>query len=305
MKTGFFFLMAVLLTQAAFTQQVSDTLFHYRIRQPAYPSDGGPQVLIDEAHYNFHTLEGRFSPFARLLRQDGYRVEALTEKISSADVLRNTQILVISNPLNEVNTAGWFLPTPSAINPEEITAIQRWVENGGSLLLIADHMPFAGAAGDLARAFGFEFLNGFAMTSNNTGSASLFSRKAKNLTSNTVTDNGPEQEKITKILSFTGSAFKIPGTAVPVMSFTDKDYSLQPDTAWQFNDQTPSVKLDGYHQGAILDYGKGRVAVFGEAAMFTAQIADGRYKVGMNSEKPNQNAQFILNLLHWLDPKRD
>ncbi|MGB0915797.1 MAG: hypothetical protein ACPGVI_06975, partial [Crocinitomicaceae bacterium] len=40
---------------------------------------------------------------------------------------------------------------------EEITFIKNWVKKGGKLVLIADHMPFAGAANDLAKAFGFEF----------------------------------------------------------------------------------------------------------------------------------------------------
>ena len=36
-------------------------------------------------------------------------------------------------------------------------AVRDWVKGGGSLLLIADHMPFPGAAGTLASAFGVRF----------------------------------------------------------------------------------------------------------------------------------------------------
>jgi len=35
--------------------------------------------------------------------------------------------------------------------------------------------------------------------------------------------------------------------------------------------------------------------------MFTAQIANGTLKAGFNSELATQNAQFTLNLIHWLD----
>ena len=35
--------------------------------------------------------------------------------------------------------------------------------------------------------------------------------------------------------------------------------------------------------------------------MFTAQIANGNFKVGINSESAPKNAQFTLNLIHWLD----
>lgn len=37
-----------------------------------------------------------------------------------------------------------------------------WVESGGRLLLIADHMPLAGSAAKLAAAFGASFTDGFA-----------------------------------------------------------------------------------------------------------------------------------------------
>ncbi len=53
-----------------------------------------------------------------------------------------------------------------------------------------------------------------------------------------------------------------------------------------------------------MPYGKGRLAVFGEAAMFSAQIATlpgnpQPIKAGMNVAGYD-NRQFALNLLHWL-----
>jgi len=46
-------------------------------------------------------------------------------------------------------------------------------------------------------------------------------------------------------------------------------------------------------------FGAGRVAAFGEAAMFTAQV-DEDGPMGMNHPEAPQNAQFVLNVLHWL-----
>ncbi|MCA1635955.1 MAG: hypothetical protein LC802_20255 [Acidobacteria bacterium] len=55
----------------------------------------------------------------------------------------------------------------------------------------------------------------------------------------------------------------------------------------------------GWTQGATLRSGKGRVALFGEAAMFTAQLAGpNRVRFGMNAPEAPQNAQFLLNVLH-------
>ena len=47
---------------------------------------------------------------------------------------------------------------------------------------------------------------------------------------------------------------------------------------------------------------KGRVAIFGEAAMFTAQLAGrNQFKVGMNSDEAPENYKLLLNVVHWLD----
>ncbi|MFH1197130.1 MAG: DUF4350 domain-containing protein [bacterium] len=283
------------------SQQIPDNNFVYTITSPAYSQGNGPLIYIDGAHNNFHTIEGGFSPVARLLKSDGYQVKGLDEPITEKDILNGCKILVIANPLHASNTEDWVLPTPSAFTAEEISIIKSWVEEGGSLFLIADHMPFAGAAFDLGKAFGFEFLNGFAYTREREWPPSIFSLKDSTLMESPITTGVEECEQINEISTFTGSAFKAPTAAIPVLRFLDENYSLQPDTAWAFTDSTPRKKLGGYNQGALLKFGKGRVAVFGEAAMFTAQIANGDFKVGLNSEHAPHNAQFELNLIHWLD----
>jgi len=47
--------------------------------------------------------------------------------------------------------------------------------------------------------------------------------------------------------------------------------------------------------------GRGRVAVFGEAAMFTAQLAGPRAnRIGFNAPDAPLNKQFLVNLARWL-----
>jgi hypothetical protein len=56
-------------------------------------------------------------------------------------------------------------------------------------------------------------------------------------------------------------------------------------------------------QKPFLAFRQGRVAVFGEAAMFSAQSAingDQVMRMGMNDPEASQNSQFVLNVLHWL-----
>jgi hypothetical protein len=286
-------------------QQIPDTAFRYSIRQSAFAKGEGPVVFIDAAHHNFHTRAAGYLPFSKLIEDDGYLVKSLDKSIDAVDVLKECKILVIVNPLNEVNADNWALPTPSAFSEKEINILKHWVERGGRLFLVADHMPFAGAMTALGKAFGFEFLNGFAITGENSWPPSVFTRRNGTLQDSPITTGLKNYERIDSVATFTGSAFRAPDGAVRVLNFLEEHYCLQPDTAWHFKANTPKRSLKGYQQGAVLTFGKGRVAVFGEAAMFTAQIVNGTAHVGFNSETAPQNAQFTLNLIHWLDGVKD
>ncbi|HWQ32062.1 MAG TPA: DUF4350 domain-containing protein [Blastocatellia bacterium] len=189
-------------------QQVADTDYKPPIDRPAFALGKGPLVLIDEAHFNFHTATGRYLPFAELLRRDGFVVEGSTAKFTK-DVLRRARVLVIANALNERNGSGdWSLLTPSAFTDEEIAAVREWVQNGGALLLIVDHMPFPGAAEKLAAAFGLRFSNGFAQSGKSQGGPDIFSRADGTLRDHPITRGSRAGERIESVASFTGSAFQ-------------------------------------------------------------------------------------------------
>jgi hypothetical protein len=67
---------------------------------------------------------------------------------------------------------------------------------------------------------------------------------------------------------------------------------------------TPRVPVNGWYQGAVMRSGKGRVAVFGEAAMFSAQLAGPEKRpMGMSNPIASKNPQFLLNVMHWLSGK--
>ena len=77
---------------------------------------------------------------------------------------------------------------------------------------------------------------------------------------------------------------------------------ILPDTMWVFNEATEEVSGKNMSQGAYMNYGEGRIVVFGEAAMFTGQLAGpDRIKVGMNATGAEENYQLLLNIVHWLD----
>ncbi len=290
----------MVLSTVIYAQQVADSAFNPPILKPAYPEGKGPVVMIDKAHHNFHTTEGRYYTFARLLSRDGYQILS-SGCAFNIDSLRRGSILVISNALNERNVEDWSLPTPSAFTDEEITVVRNWVTEGGSLLLIADHMPFPGAAEKLAAVFGFKLNNGFAAsTDTSQRGADLFKRSNGTLGDHPVTRGRDSTEWVDQIASFTGQAFQAE-KAVGLMIFPENMASYMPQEAWVFNDSTPSVPIQGWFQGAVKELGKGRVAVFGEAAMFSAQLAGAeRRPAGMNHPIAKQNPQFLLNVMHWL-----
>ena len=281
-------------------QQVPDSLFAPKVGTPAYKEGTGPVVLVDAGHHNFHTMEGRYLPFARILQRDGYVVRSHHGRFTRVDLDHGT-ILVISNALAEANENDWNLPTPSAFDSAEIAAVRSWVNDGGSLWLIADHMPFPGAAAELAAEFGILMGNGFALDPGSQDGRMRFSRPAGTLADHPITRGRNSTEQIDSVISFTGQAFRLEGEGDNLMALAHDVTLFMPEVAWQFSKLTPSISASGMLQGAAIRFGKGRVAVFGEAAMFSAQLSGpNRVPAGMNDPTAPQNPQFLLNVLHWL-----
>jgi hypothetical protein len=102
------------------------------------------------------------------------------------------------------------------------------------------------------------------------------------------------------IYSFTGQAFQTPESATGVLVLDDQFENLLPTEAWDFNRNTKKESTVGMKQGAFFEYGKGKVYVSGEAAMFTAQLAQGTRKVGFNAPIAKHNATLLLNIVRWL-----
>lgn len=283
------------LSMDALAQQVPDTVNIPLIASPAYSKGAGPIVMIDEAHHNFHTAVARFRPFALLLERDGYRIRRGVEKFSKKG-LKDVRILVVSNALNARNAEEWNLPTPSAFDDNEIRNVVDWVRGGGSLFLISDHMPMPGCNEKLAAAFGFTFYNGFAFDTTKQPGPDYFSLANKRLINDGLTQG------LDTILTFTGQGFDIPPAARPLLVLDDKFKLWISDTAWVFNKRTKRMPAKGKYQGAYMTFGKGRVVIFGEAAMFTAQLAGANAtRMGFNHPRARRNHEFLLRLIHWLD----
>jgi hypothetical protein len=278
----------------------------------SFPVLCGPVVVLDEAHNNYHTLSGRYRPFGEFLRGNGFVARTSSAALTAA-ALAGVDVLVISNALNVQNVTIWSLPTPSAFTTEEIAGVKTWVEGGGALFLIADHMPFPGAAEELAAAFGVKFRNGFAFDTRQLQSPKpclrepeiqIFRRSDGSLRAHPLTNGRNASERVDSVATFTGQAFEPTASSEPLLVFGSTAVQLFPTTAWEFSASTP-VGVDGWPQASVREMGSGRAAFFGEAAMFSAQTCFGgaglgAVPMGMNSPLAEQNGQLLLNVLRWL-----
>ena len=286
---------------------------------PAYKKGSGPRVLIDEAHNNYQTMEDRFKGFADLLAADGARV-APGRAPFSAKLLAETDILVICNALNIKNANEkktinkWMLPAPEAFTDEEIKAVNDWVRAGGSLLLIADHMPFPAAATKMGDAFGVVMGDNFAFDAAFTykpGDMNLIkfyrhppTARVGTLNPHSELNGRNDKERVSFVVSFTGNGFRmkpeVPFT--PIMTLGDGTQIAWPIDHADISIKTPFSGGDGLYQGVILPVGNGRVAVFGEASMFSVNYAEwvDNYPTGFQNPDAPYNKQFVLNVFHWL-----
>ncbi|MDZ4750629.1 MAG: hypothetical protein SGI87_03355 [Flavobacteriales bacterium] len=164
--------------------------------------------------------------------------------------------------------------------------------------LIADHTPFGGAAKDIAAAFGVQWFDGFAMDRSERELERLACAKGLHC------DNSIVSEQVDAIVFFTGSAFSTDNEHIPIRSLTSDYIVLFPETAWGFEEDTPSISGEGLLQIAYMEYGKGRIVFSGEAAMFSAQRAGVENRpVGFNTTGARKNCRLLLDLMLWLGRK--
>ncbi len=313
--------LSLLSAPPARAQQVADSAFDTSVAHPAYARGTGPVVAIDEAHYNFHTKDGRYLALARLVESDGYRVRSNTAPFARP-TLDSLDVLIIANAIGGVWDAGAY--GRPGFTEAEADAVRDWVTRGGSLLLVADHAPMGVAAENLARRFGVTMSKGFTEDTTayfKTGrfgpSILLFSRPNGLLRDHPVTRGRDASERVDSVVAFTGQSLGVPPGAAVILALSDQAFdhpavtpdqaaaSGNPGSAWRTAVQgLPVTSARGRAVGLSLSLGKGRVIVLAEAAMLSAQAILNRNgeRVGiMGMNVPGiGNKQFALNTLHWL-----
>jgi hypothetical protein len=293
-------LVLALLPISGMAQQEADEAFHFDIAVPAFGIHEGPNVCFDEAHHNFHTADGRYAPFARLLRADGFAVSAFTKRFSR-ESLATCDLLVVANALAKENQTDWSYPHPSAFTKSEIRETMEWIRAGGRLLLFADHAPMAAAARDLGSVLGIVMIDAYVTSG---PGPDLFRRVDDTLRPHPVVSGRGPDEDVDSVATFTGQAIQITQGWEPLLVFgsTAKARLSLPQSFQQgAPDQWPAFSVAGWVHGAARKWDNGRIVFLGEAAMCTAQIVGPlKNPMGMNHPLAQQNAQFCINVARWL-----
>lgn len=302
-------LVAILATTVHAQQQMADSTFRPVVERPFFVGVN-PRVLLDEAHNNFHTLDGRYKPFADLLRADACSVTANGAPFT-AEALAGCDLLVIANAVgDDGGSESDSTVSRSAFTAEEVEAVYRWVEGGGSLLLIADHAPFGAAASALGARFGVHMSGGYtgdSLQADGSVTNIKFTRARGTLGAHPIMDGWRHTSKVDSVVAFTGESLKGSEGSTPFMLLSEGSFDLSPEAVALRSDPEAMMAMatpaKGRSIGVALQVGKGRAVVLGEAAMLSAQVIvfpdrEPR-KVGMN-RPGTDNQQFGLNLVRWL-----
>ncbi len=152
----------------------------------------------------------------------------------------------------------------------DMSQLRGWVAGGGSLLLVADRDSLT-TVSDLAAPFDISFMDA-------PERAGTFRSADQTLRPHAIVRGRHGKESPASVMVFAGLAMRVPQIAEPLFT-----------------------TADGVVLGAVMRVELGRAAVFGDPALFTAQIAGPeRRLVGMSASGAQQNFQFVLNVMHWL-----
>lgn len=251
------------------------------VTTPTFEPGTGPQIFFDVGHFNRHQPDGSYWPLAEGLRRDGYSVHTWTGSFTP-ERLAAINMLVIANALEEERVSDWSLPAKSAFSQEEIDALKEWVGGGGSLLLITDHPPYAGAVIRLAEAFDVEVADAI-VRDEPRQYPDVFRRSDGTLLAHEVTNGSGT--RVDSVGTFGGTALR--GHRLePILA-------LRPTMKLMKGDEAASST--GWSQAGTLSYGRGRVAIFGEAALFRILTPEADASL-----QGLQNAQLVRNLFRWL-----
>ncbi|HEX8316764.1 ABC transporter permease [Longimicrobium sp.] len=249
-------------------------------------------ILVDEAHGNRHGLGNAAEPGtlrwivqpAEEARIQVYGLYVAVRPQALADV----QLLVVAGATTDLDGKGAF-------SDAEIRTVQEWVRAGGSLLLLTDHEPFAGRVRRLAEAFGVRSsLDVLADPAHGDPRApnkvrTVFGAGGVPLGAHPVTTG------VGRVITYGGQALARPDPGTTVL------LPLAPSARLLTGRPLfPGVPRERQGQLLAFPYGRGRVVVSGETALFTAQRKRSDGTIFGVGDAGTDNARLALNVFSWL-----
>lgn len=289
--------------------QQADTSYAPRIATRTWSADG-PAVAFDDAHWNDYTASRGYAPFAKLLASDGYSIIS-KGNVASPQVLDTARVVVIANPLGFrglVRQVGQVVGinldalAADAFSDSEADRIETWVREGGSLLLVADHVPAGRAAQSLAERFGVTMYDGFVYDPEHSEPESpsmiVFSRENRTLGPHRIIEGTARADAVNRVVTFTGQALDGPPHATKLLMFSGTAYQMTRAKGGPED----RVSVAGLAQAVAMTHGRGRVVVIGDAALLTSQVMSGggeTERIGLTW--PNaDNERFARHVMQWL-----
>jgi cob(I)alamin adenosyltransferase len=214
------------------------------------------KILFDQTQNERGRLESTYSDLGQMLRDNDFDVEAYTE------------FMILAKNLKDVDVIVFGCPNSSKIRPAEIEALQKYVKNGGGLLLLSLSGGDRGLMNNMSKIssdFGITFEN-TAIKDERSNAGLPTMPVITNIIAHSTT------EDVTDLLVPSACSLKVSGRATAI--------AITSDTA----DPGKAAVV------AIAEEGKGRVMCIGSYEVF-------RKGGGL---KHKGNAVFAINSFRWL-----
>ena len=265
------------------------------VENPSFEINEGPLIMFDSAHKNFFIQSHLIKPLVDLLLNDGYRVSFLDKEFSKSS-LSQAKVLVVITALPFDFATERSAADKNTFSRDELSELQNWVKNGGSLLAFSEHAPFDQAINPLLQKFEIESSIGTTIDTinyENKYGQGMIKFENSNLKKNHPTVNG--KYKVERLVSFGGSALLGPKYE-NILKLGESSLNTKHSTGL-------GPEGRGNSQGLAGSYGSGKIAVFGDSNGFTAMVfnmQDGsKMYAGMNTEGYDWK-NFVLNTFSWL-----
>jgi hypothetical protein len=288
-------------------------------RRQAYQLGAGPVIGYDEAHKNTTTY-ARYPELIQLIQADGYRPRPFVQTLSAAS-LADIDILLTNDPATSlsndevsavlawVNGGGSLLLVLDhyASMQSKLTStlgVRNWPGNGASVRtdLCRPELRGCVAQGNLAMNILFwrsELFPGGEPTLAILGSGGGRAYQSADavLGKHAITEGRGSSERIRRVATFSGSAFEALSGGVPLLTLPrGAGIGAPTTTATNVVLGEPGLSgtpVAGWLQGAVIEVGKGRVAIFADSAVVSGGSA-------ADAGQFIDNRQFVLNVFHWL-----